>query len=174
MSTFAKFYSLGRLGSDVVDHGNYISFILIADRTVFKNNKYSSEPQSFHMKVLTRLLGNFVKKYVGKGDLIFVEAKPDFSSYKKKNGEVSYGKSFIVDTINLAKKSPNAPKDAEGKYIAPKVTDKTTTKKDKPKQETEEYDFVPEKDELEESTGNASLDEEESDDDFFDLDGLEL
>lgn len=175
MNTFARLEVLGRLGAGVADHGNYVSFIVLADKTVYKDKQYTSVVQGYHMKALSKGLINYVKKSLGKGDLVYIEATPDFSQFTNKKGETEYGKSFVVDKLIVLKKSPNAPKDANGNYIPQKPTDKT---KGKPKQEVEEYDFEPEQDELEESTGKGSVqegsDEVEEDEDFFDLGDLEL
>ena len=183
MSTFAKIVVLGRLGSNVCDHGKYVSFQVIADKPVRDSKgNWSEEPQGFYMKAMGQN-ASFLKTYIGVGDMVYIEAEPDFSKYTKKDGTTGYGTSFIVQYLKSIVKSSKAKRDKDGKYLPPDVIDKVGQSKSKKKtNETEdiEYDYAEEKDLLEEETGKKSIgemekfdivDEQEENDEFdFDLD----
>jgi single-stranded DNA-binding protein len=120
---------------------------------------------------------NFLRGYVGIGDMVYIEAEPDFSKYTKKDGTTAYGSSFIVQNVKSLAKSSKAKRDKDGNLLPPEVIDKTGEGKKQSKskkEETVEYDYSKEKDLLEEETGTPTSDEESEDSYQFDIDDLDI
>ena len=101
MGSYANFTVMGRLGSDVIDHGKYVSFNLMTDKNVKqKDGTWDKQVQSFHMKAFGKV-AEFIKSRVGKGDLVLIDSTPDFSVFKKEDGTFKHNKSFNISRITF-------------------------------------------------------------------------
>ena len=104
MSSYAKTMLLGRVGQDPFatgeDKKSFASISVAINKPGKSQDGEPYAPDWFDV-VFFNNLANVVKEYVKKGDLIFIEARPENHEYKDREGQVHKTFRFVANELRL-------------------------------------------------------------------------
>ncbi len=102
---------LGRVGK--IDIKNTTSGIKVANLSIITSKKFSKdgekqEKSTWHNVTLFSKLAEITEKYVGQGDLLYIQGEMENQKYTDKNGQEKYRSYLVAHEMKLMPKTKEA------------------------------------------------------------------